>query len=172
MTLRVTFGVDPGIAGAIATLIDGEPGPILDMPVMQVGDKSEVDAFRIAAFIREVRSQHPGAYVSACIERVRAMPTEGRKQGAQSSMNFGDNYGKAKAAFEVLGIPYSRAEPASWKRRFGLIGKDKDAARQLALVRFAATRSQLTRKKDNGRADALLLALWHESTQMDGARAA
>ena len=172
MTLRLTFGIDPGLSGAIATLIDGEPGPILDMPVMQVGEKTEVDAFAFAGFIRKVRGEHAGAYVSACIERVRAMPVEGRKQGAQSSMNFGDNYGKAKAALEALGIPYTRAEPASWKRRFGLLGTEKDAARVLAVTRFPAVADQLRRKKDGGRADALLIALWHESTELPGTRAA
>ena len=160
--LRLTFGVDPGLTGAVATLLDGEAGPIFDMPILRIGDKSEVDAFSLACFVRDLRRQHPGAYVSACIARVRAMPTEGRKQGAQSSMNFGDNYGKAKAVFEVLGIPYTRAEPASWKRRFGLTGQDKDAARILALRRFPAAAGCLQRKKDSGRADALWIALYHE----------
>ena len=55
-----------------------------------------------------------------------------------------------------------RAEPASWKRRFGLTGQDKDAARLLAIQRFPAAALQLQRKKDNGRADALLIGLWAE----------
>lgn len=169
--LRVTFGIDPGLSGAIAVLLDGEVGPILDMPAMSIGERSEVDAFALARFIRDVHTAHPGAYVSACIERVRAMPAEGRKQGAQSSMNFGDNYGKAKAVFEVLGIPLSRAEPASWKRLFGLIGEDKDASRILALRRFPSASQHLQRKKDNGRADALWIALFHEQKHI-GSRAA
>lgn len=171
MTMRLTFGVDPGLSGAVATLLDGEAGPIFDMPVLRIGDKGEVDAFALARFVRDLRGQHPGAYVSACIERVRAMPAEGRKQGAQSSMNFGDNYGKAKAVFEVLGIPYTRAEPVSWKRRFGLIGQDKDAARILALRRFPAAAASLQRKKDSGRADALWIALFHEHAHV-GSQAA
>lgn len=171
MTMRLTFGIDPGLSGAIATLIDGEPGPVLDMPILTVGERNEVDARAMAKFIRDVRGQHPGAYFSACIERVRAMPVEGRKQGAQSSMNFGDNYGKAKAVLEVMGIPYTRAEPASWKRRFGLLGQGKDAARLLALQRFPAAGALLKRKKDDGRADALLIALYHDQADV-GARAA
>jgi hypothetical protein len=178
MTLRLTFGIDPGIAGAIASLIDGEPGPILDMPTYEFKDQSEVDARVLARFMRETMAQHPGAYVSACIERVRAMPAgrnadgSQRKQGGQTMFVFGDNYGKPKAALEILGIPYTRAEPTSWKRHYGLIGQEKDEGRLLAIRRFPEMADQLKRKKDGGRADALLIALWHESTQMIGARAA
>ncbi|WOB24761.1 MULTISPECIES: hypothetical protein [Xanthomonas] len=161
MSLRLTFGIDPGLSGAVATLIDGEAGPVLDMPTVQVGDWREVDAGALAAWMRQIRSEHSGAYISACIEKVGARPQD----GGTSAFRFGESYGQARAVLQVLGIPYSRAIPAVWKRRFGLIGKDKDAARQLALVRFPSAASLLQRKKDNGRADALLLALWHDSTQ-------
>lgn len=167
MALTVTFGIDPGLSGAIATLIDGEPGPMLDMPTHTVGDWNEVDAAALARFIREQRAAHPGATFSACIEKVGARPSD----GGTSAFRFGESSGKVKAVLESLGIPYSRAIPAVWKRRFGLIGTDKDAARQLALVRFPSAAAELRRKKDNGRADALLLALWHESSQI-GTRAA
>jgi hypothetical protein len=171
MALTLTFGIDPGLSGAIVTLIDGEPGPMIDMPTYCIGEKTEVDGSAIAAFVREQRGANPGAYVSACVELVGAIPMEGRRQGSTSSFNFGESSGKVKAVLEALGVPYSRAIPSVWKRRFGLIGKDKDAARQLALVRFPSVAAELKRKKDSGRADALLLALWHESSQI-GTRAA
>ena len=168
-TSRLIISIDPGLTGAIAVLVDGAPGTVIDMPLLTVGENQEVDARAIAVFIRAAKDMNPGAAVSGVIERVRAMPPkrgddgrEERRAGPQSSFNFGDHYGKAKATFELLGIPYMRAEPASWKRRFGLIGQDKDAARLLAIQRFPAAAFQLQRKKDNGRADALLIALWAE----------
>lgn len=176
MTLTLTFGVDPGLSGAIATLVDGEPGPILDMPTFDNGTSNEVDAGEVARFIRDTRAQHPGAFVSACIERVRAMPDRGggavRKMGAQSSFNFGDGFGQVKAAFRVLGITPTFVEARSWKSGMGLIGTDKDAARILAVSRFPAAAHHLKRKKDTGRADAMLIALHHFNRQMTGARAA
>lgn len=176
MTLRLTFGVDPGLSGAIATLFDGEPGPILDMPTFHNGTANEVDAAVVAQFVREVRSQHPGAYTSACIERVRAMPDRAggqvRKMGAQSSFNFGDGFGQVKAAFRVLGVVPAFVEARSWKLTFALIGADKDAARLLAIRRFPSVAGELKRIKDGGRADALLVALWHDRQQLQGARAA
>lgn len=38
--------------------------------------------------------------------------------------------------------------------------QNKDASRQLALKRYAAAAHLLTRKKDDGRSDALLIVLW------------
>jgi len=171
MASRLTFGIDPGISGAIAVLADGEAGPIIDMPLL--GEDREVDARQVALFIRAARDLHPGASVSAVIERVRAMPPKDgeRRAGAQSSFNFGDHYGKAKAVLELLGIPYTRAEPASWKRQFGLIGQSKDASRVLAIQRFPTVAAELKRKKDNGRADALLIALYGEQRLASGVAA-
>ena len=74
MTMRLCFGIDPGATGAIAALADGDAVAVIDMPMYTVKDQSEVDALAIARFMREQMSAHSGAYVSACIERVRAMP--------------------------------------------------------------------------------------------------
>lgn len=166
--LRLTFGVDPGLSGAIVTLLDGEPGPMLDMPTLQVGDWREVDGASLAAWIRLIRAQHPGADVGACVEKVSARPGD----GGTSAFRFGEGYGQIKAVLSVLSIEYSRAIPAVWKRHMGLIGTDKDAARLLAIKRFPSAEPQLRRKKDGGRGDALLLALWHENTQVHGRAAA
>ncbi|OBU73890.1 hypothetical protein A9K61_04275 [Stenotrophomonas maltophilia] len=178
-TRRLIISIDPGRTGAIAALADGAPGRVIDMPLLTVGENEEVDARGIALFIRAAKEMNPGATLSGVIERVRAMPPkrgadgkEERRAGPQSSFNFGDHYGKAKAAFELLGIPYLRAEPASWKRRFGLIGRDKDAARLLAIQRFPAAAHLLNLKKHNGRADALLIALWAEHQLAIGQAAA
>lgn len=162
MTMRLTFGVDPGLTGAVATLIDGEPGPVLDMPTVEVDGWGEVDARAVVVFIRELRAAHPGAYVSACIEKVGARPGD----GGTSAFRFGQTAGKLQAILEVLGIPATRVVPAQWKRSFSLLRQDKDAARLLAIARFPSAQKVLSRKKDNGRADALLIALWHENTQL------
>jgi crossover junction endodeoxyribonuclease RuvC len=178
MTMRLTFGVDPGLGGAIATLLDGEPGPMIDMPLMRdpAAKVGEVDARALADFIGGVLAAHPGAYVSACVEKVRAMPNkqngERRTMGAQSSFNFGDGFGQVKAVLRVKRIPMILVEARTWKGYYNLLGCSKDASLGLARLRFPAAAADLRRKKDNGRADALLLALWRESTEMRGSRAA
>lgn len=167
MASRLTFGIDPGLTGAIVTLLDGEAGPMIDMPTRRVDGWGEIDARALAIFIREQRAAHPGAYVSACVEKVGAMPGD----GGTSAFRFGETSGGIRFTLDVLGIPYTRAIPAMWKRQFSLIGKDKDAARQLALQRFPEVAHMLTRKKDSGRADALLIALYGDQRLASGAAA-
>lgn len=156
MTLRLTIGIDPGMSGAVAVLADGEPLSVFDMP----RNDDEVDAGALAEELRLIFRDHPGAHVSACIESVNAAPINGRRQGTTSMFNFGQSYGKAKAVIEVLRIPCAFVVPSKWKRDFGIAGEDKDEARQLAIRRFPSAKQWLGRKKDHGRADALLLALW------------
>ena len=157
MTMRVTFGCDPGLSGALAVLLDGESGPILDMPTFHNGTANEVDALKLATFIREVRAGHPGAYFSVCIERVRAMPDRSggavRKMGAQ-----------VKAVFRVLGMHPVLVEAQTWKHYYGLRGAEKDASRELAIRRFPSSADRLSRKKDHGRSEAMLIALYHDNT--------
>lgn len=154
--LRLTFGIDPGLHGAVVTLLDGVPGPMIDMPTVDVGGWEEIDSRAVVVFIREQRAAHPGAYVSACIEKVGARPTD----GGTSAFRFGQTAGKLQAILEVLGIPATRVTPVVWKRYFGLLKQEKDAARLMAIARFPAGARMLARKKDSDRADALLIALW------------
>lgn len=161
MSLRVTFGVDPGLSGAISVFSDGEPIAVYDMPTFLRGDWKEVDAGGLKIILQEVRLANPGAYFSACIERVKAMPTDGRTSG----FRFGETFGKIKAVFECLGISYELVDPPVWKRRMGLIGADKDASRELAIKRFPGMAHMLKRKKDHGRGESMLIGLYmeHES---------
>lgn len=165
MTLRLTIGIDPGLSGAIGVLADGEPIEVHDMPTRTFGKFAEVDDVRLAAIIRGVRGNHRGAWVSACIERVQAMPEslKGVRQGGTSNFRFGESYGVARAVLGALSIPYERVAPVQWKPHFALSGSDKDASRQLALKRFPSMADRLARKKDDGRAEALLIALWFEA---------
>lgn len=170
MTMRLTFAADPGLTGAITTLIDGEPGPYLDMPTMDVGEGNEVDARAVVLFVREQRAAHPGAQVEAVMERIHARPMRAPDgnaiEGGKARHSLAEGYGQLKAAFRVLGIPLTLVQPVTWKRSLRLLGKPKDAGRVLAIARFPSAARFLARKKDNGRADALLMGLWHENTQL------
>jgi crossover junction endodeoxyribonuclease RuvC len=55
--------------------------------------------------------------------------------------------------------------PGLWKRHFRL-GPDKEDARALALKRFPGVAKNLSRKKDAGRAEALLMALWWQEQKI------
>ncbi|MCF7992243.1 MAG: hypothetical protein K9M02_17525 [Thiohalocapsa sp.] len=71
---------------------------------------------------------------------------------------FGRAAGVAEGVIGALALPMVLVTPQTWKRRARLLGKDKDAGRALALGLFPEVAADLARKRDQGRADALLLA--------------
>lgn len=166
MTQRLVLGLDPGLSGAIAVVADGVPVKFIDMPTRtrQSGHGTEVNVGKLQAELRGLRAEHRGAYCLAVVERVAGF----RGQGGASQFAFGRADGQAVATIECLGIPILEVHPATWKTYFRLAGLEKDAARLLAINRYPAIATQLARKKDCGRADAVLIALWAELTEQLG----
>jgi hypothetical protein len=113
----------------------------------------------MTVYVDDMRAEHRGATFAAVLETVFAMGA-GRDGagGAAAMQRLGDARGAARGVLEALGVPYSRAAGASWKRDYGLIGQPKDASRETALRLYPALACRLSRKKDDGRAEALLLA--------------
>jgi crossover junction endodeoxyribonuclease RuvC len=162
MTNRLVLGVDPGQTGAIAVLADGDVEGFIDMPTLpRRAGGFQVNAAELAASLRGVLQRFSGAYVLAVLEQVSAMP----KQGGASGFRFGQSDGMVRGVLGALRIPIIEVPPQMWKRHLRLTGCNKDAARTLAVQRFPAAAPSLTRKKDIGRADALLIALWAELTE-------
>lgn len=146
------IGIDPGLTGAIAWLNEDDLSfiNVVDMPTMALtGARRQVNAAELAKIINETLDKEVGIIY---LERVSAMP----KQGVSSVFSFGMSYGIVLGVVAALGLPMALATPQSWKKRAGLIGKEKDAARTLAQQLYPA--APLGRKMDCGRADALLIA--------------
>lgn len=159
---RLTIGVDPGISGALVVLADGIPDQFIDMPTLpRPTTGNEVDAFRLAAILRSVLQRHPGAHVFAAVEAVSVRPGESPTRGK----NAGEGVGTVKGVLAALGVHWVVVQPQSWKRHFSLLKTEKDIARQFAMQRFPAHGIHLARKKDNGRGDAALIALWAFETE-------
>lgn len=162
MTLRLIIGCDPGQTGCLALLADGEPAGFIDMPTMpRKAGGFEVNGAALAAKLRGAMHQHQGAAILAVVEQVGSMP----RQGLASTFRFGQSDGVLRGVVAALGISYVEVHPVKWKNHFGLKGQDKDAARTLAIRRFPSVAEELARKKDCGRADALLIALWAANTE-------
>ena len=79
---------------------------------------------------------------------------------AQRGFKYGRAVGAIEAAITLSGIPVTIVEPSMWKRFWRLPGKDKESSRQQALQLFPAAHAALARKKDHGRAEASLIALY------------
>ncbi len=150
------IGIDPGLHGAIALLKDnGELVSVLDMPIMaSTGDRQQVNAAELAKMLWPCRKEPMNGLVTAYVERVAAMPG----QGVSSMFNFGVSYGVVLGVLAALGIPVILMSPGKWKRAAGLIGKPKDFSRTVAQQLYPD--ASLGRKRDCGRADAILIALY------------
>lgn len=143
------IGIDPGNTGAIAVL--GEDGilhEVHDMPLMANGKKQQVNPSELR---RILDLQFEGT-PKVIIEKVSAMPG----QGVSSMFNFGMGFGVLQGVVAGLGFPLYLVTPQAWKKHFNLIGKDKDNARTVAQQLYPD--APLGRKKDIGRADAILIA--------------
>jgi crossover junction endodeoxyribonuclease RuvC len=150
----LVLGVDPGIRGGLAIVAIDDAVPQLvdaiDIPVAGVGAKERVDVFVIRDWIKQYTPEH------ALIERAQAMP----KQGASSGFKYGRAVGAIEAVIACCEIPLTIIEPTAWKKFHALHGGDKEGGRQRALQLFPGAHVLLARKKDHGRAEAALIALY------------
>jgi crossover junction endodeoxyribonuclease RuvC len=160
--VKAIIGIDPGQSGAIAVLSDGRVVSLHDMPCSARlhGKGQQVDAAALASIIRAVMCDEEGhvgwADVEAILESVSAMPG----QGVSSMFRFGESLGIVIGVIGTLGIPFKWVTPQKWKKSAGLLGKDKDASRTLAIQRFPEVADRLARKKDAGRSDAICIAVF------------
>lgn len=149
---ELIIGIDPGTTGALVVVTsDFRYLAHLLMPTIKVGTKSRVNGAAIAAFLRK---ECAGCSVHAYLELVGAMPG----QGVSSMFTFGHATGKVEGIIEGMEIPHSLVTPQAWKKRAGLIGKDKDAARSRAVQLYPGLRALDTKGRGQAIADALLIA--------------
>jgi crossover junction endodeoxyribonuclease RuvC len=143
-------GIDPGQTGAIAFVGNNKVVAVYDMPTMERlhGKGKMVNASELTSIIMDCKPD------IAMIEAVSALP----KQGVTSSFRFGESFGVLFGVLGALQVPVKLVTPQKWKKRAGLICKEKDAARTMAIMQHPEIADQLTRKKDCGRADAIMIA--------------
>ena len=147
MSAPCICGIDPGLCGAVAFYFPSAPGRVAAEDMPAVG--GEVDCATLAARILQMGPAF------AVVERVASMP----KQGIASTFKFGASYGAVRGVLAAMKIPVHLVAPAVWKKYFRL-GTDKEKARALAQRQCAASPEHFSRKKDHGRAEAALLALY------------
>lgn len=147
----VFLGIDPGKTGALAFLFSDHAN-VVDTPRDGAG---AIDAEQMAVLIGGVRAfDVAGRTLIATIERAQAYP----KQGVASCFNYGVGYGMwigVLAAFRVT--LFLRVSPAVWKKdMLGDVDRS-DKYESIKLARSLFPDVDLGKKKDAGRAEALLL---------------
>tara|TARA_Y100000741_G_C17910498_1_gene419191 strand:- start:62 stop:556 length:495 start_codon:yes stop_codon:yes gene_type:complete len=156
------IGIDPGISGAICFFEEGKVKEILDMPVMAEGkkNKKQINGPQIYNEISSRISKFQKKDIIVVIEQVSAMPG----QGVTSMFNFGQSFGVLKGICSAMQLSMYFVRPAKWKKYYGLIKTEKDASRTKVIEIFPYISSQLSRKKDSNKADAVLISSFFYNT--------
>ena len=156
------IGIDPGISGSICFFKDGKILDVIEMPTMTEGKKNkrQVNGSQIYNEILKRVKKVEKQEIRIVIEQVSAMPG----QGVTSMFNFGQSFGILKGICSAMQIPMYFVRPAKWKKYFNLINSEKDASRTRVIEIFPYFSSQLSRKKDSNKADAILIASFYYET--------
>ena len=153
------IGIDPGISGSICFFEDGKILDVIEMPTMNEGKKNkrQVNGSQIYNEISRRIKPMNKKDIRVVIEKVSAMPG----QGVTSMFNFGQSFGILKGICSAMLLPMDFVRPAKWKKYFNLINSEKDASRTKAIEIFPYFSSNLAKKKDSNKADAILNASYY-----------
>ena len=158
----IIIGVDPGISGAISVIENKKILEVYDTPTMIEGkkNKKQINGAQVTNIIKErIKNEKE---VIVVVEQVNAMPG----QGVTSMFNFGQSFGVIKGICAALNLPIYFVRPTKWKKYFNLIKTNKDASRTKVIEAYPEISNKLHRKKDCNRADAILIALYFNNTQL------
>lgn len=131
-------------------------------------EESQEEKLKLVAQVAELQqdlqhSQVDNQELIARIAQIRQMENETPTGGSVlKEVRFGESLGVVLGVLGALQLPIEWVVPHVWKRRAGLRGKDKDAARTLAMQRHPEVADNLKLKKNVGRAEAILIATFGE----------
>ena len=156
------LGIDPGLSGAIAILEKKKVLNLFDMPVMAEGkkNKKQLNSAQLVNIIRE--NSIGDNEIAVVVEQVNAMPG----QGVTSMFNFGQTFGAIKGVCAALNLPIFFVRPSRWKKYFELINSSKDSSRTKVIEMYPSLSSQLAKKKDVNKSDAILIARYYYETRL------
>jgi crossover junction endodeoxyribonuclease RuvC len=154
MSGEFILGFDPGLSGAVAILDQhGHLVDVIDMPTVEVkvgtSTKRQVAPAALSAELYMFRDAF------AYVEKVNAMPG----QGVSSMFSLGRSMGVIEGVLAGLSVPYTMIRPAEWTKAMRL-AEGKDGSRQRAMELFPNRADLFKRAKDDGRADAVLIAAY------------
>lgn len=170
------LGIDPGIGGALA-LVGEESIGLYDMPTVERSVVRNRPRKKGQAppspktHIVKARSVNPALLAHWLVEWKLAHvyceksgPRPG--EGVNSAYTAGRIMGTIEGVLGALGIPVTYIGPNVWKKAMGLSGKAKGDSITRVLQLYPQVAPQLTRKKDHGRAEALLICHFGRSKEL------
>ncbi|KAJ6692180.1 HOLLIDAY JUNCTION RESOLVASE MOC1 CHLOROPLASTIC-RELATED [Salix purpurea] len=154
------MGIDPDVSGALALLKIDESGcsaQVFDSPHLKVmvgkGIRKRLD---VKSIVQLIRSLDAPIGTTAYVEQSTPFPQDGKQGWWSGGFGYGLWIGVLVASgFSVVPVPSMK-----WKNDLELTGGrcTKDDSRRIASTLFPSLSPLLERKKDHGRAEALLIA--------------
>ena len=148
----IIAGIDPGKTGALAITYPDGAVQVWDVPRVKLKGK-DVPAWHDWQGSWSVAFDFAGVDL-VVIEDVSARPG----QGVTSMFTFGRSLGFAHALAVASGGAVQFVTPAVWKGKLGLLNSSKGASREKATALYPRSAGLLGRVKDDGRAEAILIA--------------
>ena len=159
----IYLGADPGKYGALCAIYpDGEIEYESTPLVLPLSKNSVVDAIRVGEFVDQLSHMD----IVFVIENVHSMPG----QGVSSTFKFGHTTGivtgavVARASSNGSLLSQHKVSPQKWKKHFGLIGKEKDAAIELMKSYVNVDFTGINKQHLSGIADSYLIARYGKET--------
>jgi len=154
--MKTYIGIDPGKTGAIAAFRDDQV-VFYDAEYVNLASLAEAILATEEVFVLLEKAQvMPRTRIKKGPDGIEVEERSG--QGAVGMLNYGIGYGKYLGMLESHKIKFDQVHPMTWKKEFNLLGKKKDASIAKAKELFPQAADELKRKKDHGRAEALLIA--------------
>lgn len=155
----IYIGIDPGISGAVA---------IIDHNMEYWASRLWSESSDIVVWLENALERQPPDYT--VLEDVNAYPAKRKvknkttgvdeelSQGISSTSKFIRNAGWWEGGLDWAHFKYKKIRPQEWQKSCGVVGKKKDPMSGLNKARELFPTAPLSRKKDSGVADALLMA--------------
>jgi crossover junction endodeoxyribonuclease RuvC len=147
------LGIDVGLNGAIALIVDGQLLEVHDMPTVTLErnnkTKRMVNAQALSLIIRGAKAD------AAYLERLNAMPG----QGVTSMFSMGQSLGVVLGILAACEVPTTTIPPRTWQKALD-VPQGKDGSRYRAAQLFPEHADMFSRVKDDGRSDAVLIAAY------------
>lgn len=145
--MKIYLGIDPGLKSGAYGIIDCNGKYIYCDDIQSENDRVNTKILR-----EQISQKIYKMDLEIIIENVFVMPG----QGISSSGKFMRAVGAIETVAELF-APVHFVYPNKWKKALGLTSDKQDS---LLMARKLWKDAPLSRKKDNGRAEALLLAEW------------
>lgn len=151
--MKTIIGIDPGVTGAMAVIIDGKFETIQDLPSISTDGFTGINPIVLDSMLCEFSHGNMVVYSEKSI-----LPPG---NGKMTTRSVYECRGVIRSVVALQRLPLIYVTPQAWKKFYNIpSGSDKERSRGIAMQRFPQLNEFLKLKKHHNRAEAALIA-WY-----------